>query len=161
MTLNGGAVEALLDERAILDTLYRYCDAIDHGRRDDLLDCFTDDGVWESRRVDHVARSDRGRVDLAAAFDALMERRPPGAHRQLTLNTRIALDGDAATAISYFVSVALAPAPPEGHPTLYSSGEYHDRLRRCDDGRWRLSARVIHPGPPPLSPAELVPPRPA
>src|SRR5690242_563363 len=118
-------LQALVDERAILDTLYRYCDAIDHGRRDALLDCFTEDALWESRRVDHVARSDRGRAELAAAFDSLVERRPPGTHRQLTLNTRIALDGDAATALSYFVSVALAPPPPDGHPILYSSGEYH------------------------------------
>jgi ketosteroid isomerase-like protein len=36
----------LLDERAIVATLYRYGDALDHGDLDEFLDCFTPDAEY-------------------------------------------------------------------------------------------------------------------
>ena len=43
------------DELAILDTLHRYAHTIDGGPAEDWLDCFTDDGVWATRRDGQAA----------------------------------------------------------------------------------------------------------
>ena len=42
-------LQALEDERAILETLYQYGHAMDYGPDADFVDCFTPDGLWDVR----------------------------------------------------------------------------------------------------------------
>src|SRR5439155_20560469 len=67
----GRRLARIEDERGVLDTLYRYGHSIDHGPDDEWLDCFTQDGVWDSipgpeisDRASRITR--RGRAELAA-----------------------------------------------------------------------------------------------
>jgi hypothetical protein len=53
--------------------------------------------------------------------------------------TRIALAGDAATAVSYLIRVDDAG----GRMWLYSMGRYVDKLLRSTDGRWRIVERIV------------------
>ena len=55
------------DKAEVRALLQRYCDAMNEGRRDDWLDCFTDDALQE----DPVgAPVNVGREALARFFDA-------------------------------------------------------------------------------------------
>jgi hypothetical protein len=102
--------------------------------------------VWLSRSSpdEEPWQRGKGRAELAAAWDALMDRRPPGGRQQLTLDPLVALDGDRATALSYFVCIGNET----GEAVLLYSGEYRDRLVREADGGWRLAERLILSGAP-------------
>jgi SnoaL-like domain len=132
----------LEDERAVLDTLYRYGHAIDAGRHDDWVDCFTEDGVWDVRpgpaTGDGVRRLFlRGRDELAAFIPT--HTHAPGAwHQHLLAEPQLALRGDRCDAESYFARI-------DGHPAgcyVRAFGRYVDTLVRCPDGRWRIAERI-------------------
>jgi 3-phenylpropionate/cinnamic acid dioxygenase small subunit len=139
----------LEDERAILDTLYRYSQAIDETAWADQrakaaeaawIDCFVEDGVfaWKPRAEDDWAIRLEGRVALTrfiqrAAF-------PAGVHENHTLvNPRVtSLDGGRAEAYCYYVILKGT------HEDVWvnTTGRYSDQLVRCPDGRWRLTERL-------------------
>ena len=133
----------LEDERAILETLYRYGHTIDHGPDEEWLDCFTTDGVWDSipgPELGPAARriTCRGRAELAA-FIAGHTHAPQRWHKHLLAEPQISLTGDEATVLSYWVRI---DSYDEGI-YMRGFGRYRDRLVRCDDGRWRFAERVI------------------
>jgi len=133
-------VEAIEQERAILDVLYTYCSAIDYGDREAFLDCFTDDAVWQvPKRLDpatsaHVA----GHEALRRFFDAHTHA-PDAYHKHITLNPQIRRDGDTARVTSYFLRVDSPDAAPA---YIFASGRYVDDLVRERDGRWRIRSRT-------------------
>jgi 3-phenylpropionate/cinnamic acid dioxygenase small subunit len=142
-------VEQLEDERAILATLYRYAHAIDYGLQDEWLDCFTDDAVYEATHTSESVREaqsrgsnlragHRGKTELTA-FIEKHRHAPEHYHKHLLIEPRIALDGDSAHVVSYFVRLDANEDDPGGY--LRTFGRYFDELVRCEDGRWRLSAR--------------------
>ena len=133
----------------VRDALYRYCEALDAGRRREWLDCFTTDGVWEVRRRDgSTFMRFRGMEELAGYFDELMATVPSGTQKHLTLNARVEIAGETAVASSYFVTVVGR----DGAPVLGAAGEYVDRLVRGGDGVWRFEERLVFSGPPDLIP---------
>jgi 3-phenylpropionate/cinnamic acid dioxygenase small subunit len=129
----------LEDERAIVATLYRYGDALDHGDRDQFLDCFTPDAVYEVRmRLD--AGNDfthTGHDELRAYFDGHTHA-PAAYHKHVTVNPMVTVRSGTAEAQSYFLRV---DAPAAGPAVVLASGRYVDRLERDDDGRWRIRSR--------------------
>jgi hypothetical protein len=137
----------LQDERAILDTLYRYSHCLDYGREEEWVDCFIEDGVWDSRRSPIAALGAPGRPnqpwivrghDELAKFAAAHTRAPEAWHKHLLCEPMIDIDGDRAQADSYFVRVDL-------HPTgsfIRAFGRYRDTLVRCPDDRWRFEHRI-------------------
>lgn len=125
-------LRALEDERSILDTLYAYGHALDYGWRDVWLDCWTETAVL---RWPHAAYT--GHEEIGAAFDG-HSHAPERFHKHLLVEPRIRLDGDRATADSYF---ARLDNGDEG-PYVRSFGRYRDVLVRCPDGRWRIQERL-------------------
>jgi 3-phenylpropionate/cinnamic acid dioxygenase small subunit len=138
---------SLRDEQAILDTLYKYSHCIDYGREEEWVDCFTDDGIWDSRRSPIAALGAPGRPgqawvvegrDQLAKFVAAHTRPPQAWHKHLLCEPRVELEGDRAQVDSYFVRIDL-------HPTgsfIRAFGRYRDTLVRCPDGRWRINHRI-------------------
>jgi ketosteroid isomerase-like protein len=121
-------------EREILATLHQYGHALDDGRLEDFLDCFAEDGVWESA----PPRRFEGRAGLAALFEDLAWMRlPPARFRHLVVEPRVVLKGDRATCASYFVSLRADPAGPQ----VFAFGRYEDEFFPSGDGRWRLRRR--------------------
>ncbi len=146
-------VAALEAERDVLRNMYRYGHTIDLGDEDGWVDCFTEDGVF-------AARSDRPqyppfRVEGRAGIRDFIEHhtRPPGLwHKHLLIEPLIEVDGDRATARSYFVVLV----EHDGRPTVRVFGRYDDLLRREADDRWRFAERLatidsVTPGLPPLA----------
>ena len=126
-------VQRLEDERAVLDRLYAYCTSLDYGHRDEWLDCWTEDGVlaWPHETF-------TGRDEIARAFDG-HSHAPEAFHKHVIVDPRVRLNGDEATAESYFTRLNDSP---EG-PVVRSFGRYMDVLVRCDDGAWRIRERRL------------------
>ena len=143
-------LDLLEAERAIIATIYQFGHSIDYGRDAEWVDCFVPDGVLvvdygdlEPKRVAKGSR-DGNRVthsgaEQLAAFIAGHTRPPEFVHKHLYVEPRIEVTGDTATSITYMTRVDRI----EGRAELLSFGRYHDRWRRCDDGRWRLVQRRI------------------
>jgi 3-phenylpropionate/cinnamic acid dioxygenase small subunit len=139
-------LQSLEAERGVRATLYRYGHALDYGAEDDWVGCFTAQAHYEVRerrgepaegtRAAAMRRYD-GRDELAA-FAARHTRAPERFHKHLVVDPVITIDGDRATAVSYFVRLDDI----DGEPAVYAFGRYRDELVRCGDGRWRFAIRV-------------------
>jgi|SRR5215472_9981375 hypothetical protein len=134
-------LQALEAERAVLTTLYRYGHALDYGAEADWVDCFAAAAHYEVRErgagaTDSV-RSYDGREELAA-FAAGHTRAPERFHKHLVADPLIAIDGDHATAVSYFLRLDHVDC----ERVVYAFGRYRDELVRCADGRWRFDVRI-------------------
>jgi hypothetical protein len=131
-------LRVLEDERAITRTLYQYGHSLDYGDETAYIDCFTDDGVFEVRRRGKgdvrrvVGRSDR------ETFVAQHSRAPEAWHKHMVLQPMIEVDGDKARCVSY----AVVLLDYEDRPAIKDFARYKDRLRRCEDGKWRFEERV-------------------
>lgn len=133
-------LDRLEAERAIVATLYAYGHALDYGDRDQFLGCFTTDAAYV---VAMRIGSDRGfefhgHGELTGYFEGHTHA-PAAWHKHVTTNPIITVDGDRATATSYFVRVdAGAKAAPA---VIVASGRYLDELDRDAAGRWRIRSR--------------------
>ncbi|QUT06723.1 nuclear transport factor 2 family protein [Sphingobium phenoxybenzoativorans] len=130
----------LEDERAVLRTLHRYCHAIDYGVESEWVDCFTSEGVFDTRYaagqgMESARYSGRGEL---AAFIAQHPRAPKTKHKHVIAVPLIDLSGDRADASSYF-ELLLAD---DADRRIFAFGRYLDRLERCADGIWRFSLRI-------------------
>jgi hypothetical protein len=137
-------VRLIEEERAILATLYTYGHSIDYGLEEEFLDCFVAEAVLSytpkvaNRLVatGRVERSFVGREQIAGFFRNHTHA-PDLYHKHFLVEPRIQIDGDHASATSYF---ARLDESAEG-PVLSSFGRYRDELVRCPDGRWRFARR--------------------
>jgi 3-phenylpropionate/cinnamic acid dioxygenase small subunit len=129
----------LEDERAIVSALYRYGDALDHGDRDEFLECFTPDAEYVvSMRIDASnGFGYEGHEQLRGYFDSHTHA-PAAFHKHVTVNPLITVDGEAADARSYFMRV---DSPAAGPAVVVAAGRYIDRFERGADGRWRIRSR--------------------
>jgi ketosteroid isomerase-like protein len=132
-------VALLEDRQAVLDTLQAYSHAIDRGEEGPWLDCFTADASFEIRSdlPDYPVGRHAGAAALRA-FIASHSKPPAVHHKHLYVVPDIAVDGDRATAVAYFVHLL----DRDGKPATVSYGRYLDVLIRCDDGRWRILERI-------------------
>ena len=133
-------VALLMAERAVLGTLYRYGHSIDYGLEQDWLDCFAPDGAFDVRyRVGtRPSRRFEGR-DALATFVAAHSRAPQRWHKHLLFEPMVEVDGDRASARSYF---ARLDASDDGTPFVRAFGRYLDELVRGPDGEWRFAERI-------------------
>ena len=127
------------DERAIARALYRYGDALDHGDRDEFLDCFTPDATYlvHMRLESSDGFTFEGHEQLRDYFDGHTHA-PAAFHKHVTVNPLITVNGTVADAQSYFLRVD-SPAP--GPAVVMAAGRYIDRLERGPDGGWRIRSR--------------------
>ena len=123
----------------IRDLIYRYCEMIDAGDVDGLVELFAHAvlaGFEGNRKW-------RGRDEIRAMYSSPGRReRTTGTRRtkHITTNVLIEVDDDAgaATARSYWV--LLTSESPNTPITISLAGSYHDRFERVD-GRWRFAER--------------------
>ena len=131
-------VRALEGERAVLDRLHAYGHTIDYGLQDAWLDCFTEDAVLEVVRGTALSATHHGHRELTE-FIRGHTRAPEVFHKHVLVEPRVRLSGSTAEVSSYFLRVDAL----EQKPVVRSFGRYLDRLRRCSDGAWRFTARVV------------------
>ena len=131
----------LLEERAILQTLYRYGHTIDYGLEAEWVDLFTEDGVWDVRPVNDESRPRlrvSGRAELER-FIATHTRAPETYHKHFLVEPLIRIDGNEATVESYYARIDER----EDGPYFRSFGRYRDRMVKSADGRWRFRERTV------------------
>ncbi|MGH7815339.1 MAG: nuclear transport factor 2 family protein [Candidatus Binataceae bacterium] len=124
-----------IQDREELRELYaRYCLAIDNGRYDEWIDCFTDDGVFESPRFGRCAGRDGLREFCERHKESL------GGARVLHIVTNLSfeIDGDTASGTCYL----LYHHCKEGRMQQEAVGHYTDRLRKTPAG-WRFQSRQV------------------
>jgi hypothetical protein len=134
-------LQALEAERGVLATLHRYGHALDYGAEADWVDCFAAGAHYEIRElregtVDRVRTYD-GQDELAV-FAAGHTRAPERFHKHVVVDPVIAVDGDRATAVSYFMRLDHV----DGERVVYAFGRYRDELMRGEDGQWRFALRI-------------------
>ncbi|WP_157215537.1 nuclear transport factor 2 family protein [Flavisphingomonas formosensis] len=155
---------ALEDERAVRALIERYGHLIDYGRDAEWVAAFTSDGAYElifrcgvppamAEAFPHaILAADRFRVEGAealAGFIATHTYAPNAWHKHVVVDPQITIDGDDATAESYFLRIDLI----EGRREILSFGRYRDRIVRGADGIWRFAERVMEVESAPGDPA--------
>jgi uncharacterized protein (TIGR02246 family) len=114
-------------QRTILDYVY----AVDRGQMDDLLDLFTPDGIMETGGAEH-----QGRAEIAELFEATgrtLAAISTGRIAHHVTVVHVEVDGDSASALTYFASFL-------SHG-LDHWGRYRDTLSLVG-GRWLFARRV-------------------
>ena len=131
------AEDASPDQDTVLEALYRYSHAIDHGDVADFVDCFTPSAVFEVRYGDPGENLRfEGSEALGGLFATIRGLDGPFKHLiELPLITMTS--PSEAEVVSY--SVVFSGA---GTPHVHALGRYLDRLDRGQDGKWRLAERV-------------------
>jgi len=134
------------DELEIRNVISRLAMLADDGDLNEYASLFTEDGLWEARTTSGSAAPippifGRANVLAAATKRRASGTQGPGTHMYHSiLTTTVQLNGDAATAKSYFVYFKNADKAPE----IALFAIYNDEFRRTAEG-WKLSARRINP----------------
>ncbi len=125
---------SLEDREAIRDLYTLYAITLDSGRYEDWIDCFTDDGTFESQRFGrHVGR------EGLCKFVKIYRNSLGGAQaRHVVTGVYFEIDGDRADGSCYFTYYHSK----DGRTALAAVGHYEDKLRKVD-GRWRFESRVV------------------
>ena len=110
---------------------------LDHGDIPALVDLFTADALYTNG-----ARESRGRAAIEALFRQRVAK-GPRTSRHIYSGLRLTIESDRdATGTSVCLSFAADGLPPlPAKPFLV--GDFVDRYRREDDGRWRIAERRI------------------
>jgi ketosteroid isomerase-like protein len=109
----------------------RYCQHLDSGRWDDLVELFTEDGAFVG------LSTARGRADLRSFFSGL-QAGVLSAWWHFSSNETLEVDGNEATGQTWL----LQPCVVDGQSQL-AAGRYVDSMVRCPDGRWRFVTRQV------------------
>ena len=133
----------IVAESAIRDLLCEYTHLIDQGRLGEVAALFAQSDYGQCG-PDGVATtlisSDADAVFAACSGFIRMYGDPPVPRtKHLLTNTRIAVDGESATALSY-VTVIQGTEDLALQPIL--AGRYFDRFT-CVDGSWQFSSRLF------------------
>jgi hypothetical protein len=131
-------LQVLEDERGVRATLYRYGHALDYGAEADWVDCFAAAAHYEVREPGAGRVRTYDGQDELAAFAAAHTRAPERFHKHVVVDPVIAVDGDRATSVSYFMRLDDV----DGERVVYAFGRYRDELVRGADGRWRFAVRI-------------------
>jgi ketosteroid isomerase-like protein len=142
-----------IDRLEIRDVLERYMRSNDDGDADALAELFTADATFQIFGTVYSGR-EAIRAVFAGAFvspprpwtvEGNLFVQPRSLH--IGTNPVIDVDGDRATAEIDFQVVGR---DVDGRGVFHLLGRYRDRLRRDDDGRWRIECRtavsVARPG---------------
>jgi 3-phenylpropionate/cinnamic acid dioxygenase small subunit len=138
VAVDEGQLQAVLDERAIVQLMHRYAHAMDYGDEAAWVDVFTPDAVFDviesvgGRRI----HREEGHGDLARYVAAYPK--PPAFRKHVIVDPVVVVDGDRAEVDSYWI--LLHREPDGGTPVLAAFGRSHDRVVRRD-GRWLIAER--------------------
>lgn len=132
--------DEIADELAIRNVLARVAQLADTGELDEYLTLFTEDASWEMPGV--PPRQGHGDILRGANERRGAGTQGPGTHtRHVLTTTAVWVDGDAATARSYWMFMTNTIE----QPTVSLIGQYDDTLARTATG-WRLARRAITMG---------------
>jgi hypothetical protein len=122
------------DRIEIRDLYARYCQLLDHGRYDEWLDCFTDDGVFESPLYGRKA----GR-DVLKQFTHTYRESLGGARvLHLAHNLLMKIEKEHGSGYCDFTYFHCK----DGKIQQETVGFYTDVLRKTDNG-WRFASRCV------------------
>ncbi len=129
------------DQAQCMALIHAFCSFIDHGQPQQVVDLFSEDGVFERRGV-----ALRGRAQIAAAMAA---RSAQVITRHICSNIMLrAESAERITGVTYFQlfrhdrsTGTVSPAPSD---LLEAIGEYQDVFERTAQG-WRFAHRVAVP----------------
>ena len=125
------------DLETIRGLVHRYAELIDLGQLDELARLF-EHATWRTSMRDDVLR---GTEQVRHAYDGVVMYDGIPSTKHVISNVSVELDGDTATARSYFTVLQARPDLPL-QPII--AGRYHDRFERAGDG-WRFTDREIIP----------------
>ncbi|MYM62371.1 nuclear transport factor 2 family protein [Pseudomaricurvus sp. HS19] len=135
-SLNDQALQTLLDKDAIHDLAMLYSRGVDRKDAELLRDLYTEDGT--DTHGDTYDGDAKGYVDfLEQAFNHL----PYSGHH--ICNHLVSVDGDKGEGEVYALAYHIFPDGKGGQIEDFMCVRYLDHYRRCDDGRWRFSKRVV------------------
>ncbi|HXN13509.1 MAG TPA: nuclear transport factor 2 family protein [Candidatus Acidoferrales bacterium] len=128
-------ITGTLEDREEVRMLHaRYCLTIDTGRYDEWVDCFTEDGSFDSPRF-----GKHGGRDGLRRFTALYKESLGGALvLHVVANPAFDLDGDSGSGVSYLLYYHCK----NGKVQQSTVGYYTDKLRKTPTG-WRFASRVV------------------
>lgn len=127
------------DEREIVNLLFRYAEAVDGGRFDDVSTLFEAAEVFmggPDRPSMPGSQVGSMMEKLVMVYDGV-----PNTKHVVTNTIVEADDRDHASTRSYFTVTQCVP--DEFPLQVVASGRYHDRFVRTADG-WRFSERIVH-----------------
>ena len=130
-------LRGVLDERAIMRTMHRYCRALDDGLEGEWLDVFTADAVYDTVLPNGDLYAHLTTRDEFVSFLNAYPRRPATAPKHVMVDPIIELDGDLARVESTFLYLNQSPGEV---PRVMAWGRYVDVLRREGDV-WRIASR--------------------
>jgi hypothetical protein len=127
------------DWHAIETLIMTYAERVDLGDFAGVADLF-DGATYRSALGDDVMVQD-GRDAVLSTFETLVRRYPDGTPRtkHVTTNVMVELDGDTATARSYYTVMQQTEVLPL-QPII--CGRYHDAFAKRG-GAWRFTDRLI------------------
>jgi ketosteroid isomerase-like protein len=127
----GGTLE---DREEIRELYSRYALAIDNGQYDAWVDCFTEDGVFESSRFGkHTG------VQGLKRFTAIYRESLGGAQvRHVINNLTFQIEGDSAIGNCYLLYYHCKAMKVQ----QMSVGQYRDKLRKAN-GKWLFESRQV------------------
>lgn len=131
--MSGDALQRLVDRQEVADLCARYTSALDTRDWQRLESCFTADPVFV-----HPGGRLEGFPAILARTSAALD--PLDATQHLLGNVVVVVDGDTATATSYFQAQHVRAGTPGGD-TYLIAGRYADTLVRTAAG-WRIAERV-------------------
>ena len=126
---------------ACRDTIARAARRVDLQDYEGFAALFTEDGVLQRPNGEPL----QGRAAMVAAYRARPATRIT---RHLLAGTVVDIvsadEALAHSAVLLWVGEQTDATGPSGRPARGAqvAGEFEDRLRRCDDGRWRISHRI-------------------
>jgi len=130
-----GTLTGTKEDREEIRELYaRYAHNIDDGQFNEWIDCFTEDGVFESPRFGKHSGRDGLRRFTAIYKDSLGGAKP---FHQMT-NVIFKIDGDKAAGCCYLTYYHCK----DGKAALSAAGRYNDKLRKGADG-WQFESRKV------------------
>ena len=128
-------ISGTLEDREEIRELYaRYAHTIDEGRFDEWIQCFTDDGVFESPRFGKHSGREGLRRFCAIYKDSLGGAKP---FHQMT-NVLFKIEGEHASGCCYLTYYHCK----QNKASLSAAGHYNDVLRKVD-GQWRFQSRKV------------------
>ena len=128
-------ITGTIEDREEVRVLHaRYCLTIDTGRFEEWIDCFTEDGIFESPRFGkHSGR------DGLKRFAALYKESLGGAQvLHVVANPAFELSGDSGSGTSYLLYYHCK----DGKVQQATVGYYTDKLRKTPAG-WRFASRQV------------------
>jgi ketosteroid isomerase-like protein len=136
MGIDEKALRQLLDKEAIRELVQCYSRAVDRKDMPLLRDLYTEDAT--DTHGHHYDGSAKGLADfIEGKLDSMFY---SGHH---ACNHMISVDGDVGYGEVYAIVSHVLPAPDGGRLEDFMTIRYIDNYRRCEDGKWRFSKRVV------------------